>query len=61
VADRYARANNRSMTHRHQKGNEFLVEMVTTIPDGTNPAEVDALRAAEAVRAKELATRASVD
>ena len=34
---------------------EFLVEIVTTIPDGTNPAEVDALRAAEAVRAKELA------
>ena len=34
---------------------EFLVEIVTTIPDGANPAEVDALRAAEAVRAKELA------
>src|ERR1700694_4257455 len=34
---------------------EFLVEIVTTIPDGTTPAEVDALRAAEAVRAKELA------
>jgi muconolactone D-isomerase len=34
---------------------EFLVEITTTIPNGTNPAEVDARRAAEAVRAKELA------
>jgi muconolactone D-isomerase len=34
---------------------EFLVEITTVIPDGTAHAEVDALRAAEAVRAKELA------
>jgi muconolactone D-isomerase len=34
---------------------EFLVEITTTIPDGTDPAEVDARRAAEAVRAHELA------
>jgi muconolactone D-isomerase len=34
---------------------EFLVEITTTIPEGTDPAEVDRRRAAEAVRAKELA------
>ena len=34
---------------------EFLVEITTTIPDGTDPAEVDSRRAAEAVRARELA------
>jgi muconolactone D-isomerase len=34
---------------------EFLVEITTTIPEGTDPAEVTSLRAAEAVRAKELA------
>ena len=34
---------------------EFLVEITTTIPDGTDPAEVDARRVAEAERAKELA------
>lgn len=34
---------------------EFLVEITTTIPDGTTPEEVDKRRAAEAVRAKELA------
>ncbi|MFF0782373.1 muconolactone Delta-isomerase family protein [Streptomyces sp. NPDC003720] len=34
---------------------EFLVEIVTDIPEGTDPAEVDRRRAAEAVRAKELA------
>ncbi|MFI7002244.1 muconolactone Delta-isomerase family protein [Nocardia sp. NPDC050175] len=34
---------------------EFLVEITTTIPEGTDPADVDARRAAEAVRAKELA------
>ncbi|MET8022774.1 muconolactone Delta-isomerase family protein [Streptomyces avermitilis] len=34
---------------------EFLVEITTTIPEGTEPAEVDRRRAAEAVRAKELA------
>ena len=35
---------------------EFLVEITTTVPEGTEPAEVDRRRAAEAVRAKELAT-----
>jgi muconolactone D-isomerase len=34
---------------------EFLVEITTTIPDGADPAEVDSRRAAEAVRARELA------
>jgi muconolactone D-isomerase len=34
---------------------EFLVEITTTIPDGTDPGEVDRRRAAEAVRARELA------
>ncbi|MET7595809.1 muconolactone Delta-isomerase family protein [Streptomyces sp. NPDC004082] len=34
---------------------EFLVELVTTVPEGTDPAEVDRRRAAEAVRARELA------
>ncbi|MEU2585394.1 muconolactone Delta-isomerase family protein [Streptomyces avermitilis] len=34
---------------------EFLVEITTAIPEGTEPAEVDRRRAAEAVRAKELA------
>src|SRR5258708_31392192 len=34
---------------------EFLVELTTTIPEGTDPAEVDRRRAAEAVRAEELA------
>jgi hypothetical protein len=32
---------------------EFLTDMVTTIPEGTSPAKVDELRAAEAVRAAE--------
>ncbi|MFI5775547.1 muconolactone Delta-isomerase family protein [Nocardia sp. NPDC051570] len=36
---------------------EYLVEIRTTIPEGTDPAEVDSRRAAEAVRAKELAAR----
>lgn len=34
---------------------EFLVEITTTIPDDTDPAEVASRRAAEAVRARELA------
>ncbi|WP_377272984.1 muconolactone Delta-isomerase family protein [Peterkaempfera sp. SMS 1(5)a] len=34
---------------------EFLVELTTTVPEGTDAAEVDRRRAAEAVRAKELA------
>ncbi|MFJ9589047.1 muconolactone Delta-isomerase family protein [Streptomyces acidicola] len=35
---------------------EFLVELTTTVPEGIDPAEVDRRRAAEAVRAKELAS-----
>lgn len=35
--------------------NEFLVEITTTIPEGTSPAEVGRRRAAEAARAAELA------
>ena len=34
---------------------EFIVQITTTIPDGTPPEEVDARRTAESVRAKELA------
>ena len=34
---------------------EYLVDMITTVPEGTSPVEVDELRAAEAVRAAELA------
>ena len=34
---------------------EFLVEITTTVPDGTDPAEVGRRRTAEAVRARELA------
>ena len=34
---------------------EFLVEITTNIPEGTEPAEVDRRRAAEAVRSAELA------
>jgi muconolactone D-isomerase len=34
---------------------EFLVQITTTIPDGTDPAEVKSRRAAEAIRARELA------
>lgn len=40
---------------RERAMKEFLVEMTTTIPEGTEQAEVDRRRAAEAVRAKELA------
>jgi muconolactone D-isomerase len=35
--------------------NEFLVEITTTVPEGTDPDEVARRRAAEAVRARELA------
>ncbi|ANZ40133.1 muconolactone delta-isomerase [Lentzea guizhouensis] len=35
---------------------EFIVEIVTTFPDDMPQSEVDALRAAEAVRAEELAS-----
>jgi muconolactone D-isomerase len=34
---------------------EYLVDLVTTVPAGTDSAKVDELRAAEAVRAAELA------
>jgi muconolactone D-isomerase len=34
---------------------EFLVELTTTVPEGTDPEEVTRRRAAEAVRARELA------
>jgi muconolactone D-isomerase len=34
---------------------EFLVEIITTVPEGTSQDEVDRRRAAEAVRARELA------
>lgn len=36
---------------------EFLVELTTTVPEGTEQAEVDRIRAAEAVRARELAAQ----
>jgi muconolactone D-isomerase len=34
---------------------ESLIAMVTTVPEGTSPASVDDVRAAEAVRSAELA------
>ena len=34
---------------------EYLTDLVTTVPEGTSPAKVDELRAAEVVRAAELA------
>ncbi|XVV39145.1 muconolactone Delta-isomerase family protein [Streptomyces sp. CA-100214] len=37
--------------------NEFMVELTTAVPDGTDQMEVDRRRAAEAVRAGELATQ----
>jgi muconolactone D-isomerase len=37
---------------------EFLVEITTNIPEGTDSAEVDRRRAAEAVRENELRERA---
>jgi muconolactone D-isomerase len=39
---------------------EFLVETTTTIPEGTDLAQVGRHRAAEAVRAKELAATGSL-
>jgi muconolactone delta-isomerase len=36
---------------------EFLVDMVTTVPDGTTDAQVDAIRAREAERSRELAAQ----
>src|ERR1700726_3384183 len=36
---------------------EFLVDMVTTVPDGTADAEVDEIRMREAARSRELAAQ----
>jgi muconolactone D-isomerase len=36
---------------------EFLVDMVTTVPDGTTDAEVDAIRIREAARSREMAAQ----
>ncbi|MFH9402662.1 muconolactone Delta-isomerase family protein [Streptomyces sp. NPDC017638] len=36
---------------------EFMVELTTVVPEGTDPAEVDQRRAGEAVRAGELAAQ----
>lgn len=36
---------------------EFLVNMVTTVPDGTTDAEVNAIRIREAARSRELAAQ----
>src|SRR5882757_2762056 len=36
---------------------EFLVDMVTTVPDRTTDAEVDAIRTREAARSRELAAQ----
>ena len=36
---------------------EFLVDMVTTVPDGTTDTEVDAIRIREAARSRELAAQ----
>ena len=34
---------------------EYLIDLITTVPEGTSPIKVGELRAAEAVRAAELA------
>ncbi|RRR46832.1 hypothetical protein EHH44_06590 [Mycolicibacter terrae] len=36
---------------------EYLVEMTTHVPPGTPESEVDAVRAREAIRARELAAQ----
>ena len=36
---------------------EYLTDLVTNVPEGTSQAKVDELKAAEAVRAAELATK----
>ncbi|MFC9279502.1 muconolactone Delta-isomerase family protein [Streptomyces collinus] len=36
---------------------EYLVELTTTVPEGTDPGEVDGRRAEESVRARELAAQ----
>ena len=40
---------------------EFLVEITTTVPEGTSQDEVDRCRAAEAVRARELAAAGNLE
>jgi muconolactone D-isomerase len=45
-----------TLARAHSSGmKDFVVTITTTIPDGTDPAEVDRRRAAEKIRAKELA------
>ncbi|MEV5122507.1 muconolactone Delta-isomerase family protein [Streptomyces decoyicus] len=39
---------------------EFLVDMVTTVPEGTSEQAVEELRTREAVRARELAAQGSL-
>jgi len=39
---------------------EFLTDLVTTVPEGTSSAKVDEMRAAEAVRAAELAKKGNL-
>lgn len=39
---------------------EYLVELTTKVPDGTEQAEVDRRRAAESVRARELAAQGNL-
>jgi muconolactone delta-isomerase len=39
---------------------EFLVDMVSTVPDDTTDAEVDAIRSREAARSRELAAQGSL-
>lgn len=39
---------------------EFLVDMVTTVPEGTSEEAVAAIRAREAVRSRELAAQGSL-
>jgi muconolactone delta-isomerase len=36
---------------------EFLVDMVTTVPDGTTSADIEAIRGREAARSRELAAQ----
>jgi muconolactone delta-isomerase len=39
---------------------EYLINLVTTVPEGTSPVEVDELRTAEAARAAELGPRQAI-
>jgi muconolactone D-isomerase len=40
---------------------EFLIEITTTVPEGTSQDEVDRRRTAEAVRARELAAAGNLE